>query len=318
MIKALTLSALVTLGSGMAVRSVADTPPAPAYLASETLSRQSMVLEVSVAGQSGEATIDTGATLAVVDAALVPHIDPNGIDQSVSVIGIGGRRDYKMVDLPSLVVGGIEIGPLRAALNTSKRFPGPKTVIPTRAFAGRTVDIDFRSGALKTYDTDPARVRRAFTCRMPYDEIAGLPFVDISLNGRQAKALIDTGAEVSLINPALAMAARTRLVEGVTRRLFGADLQPGMASVRRARKMFVGRHQFEDFLIVSTPSSFFEEVGLGDQPVMIMGRDMLKNFRIQIDRAKGTVNFVRPLRPGEPSPILTGYPRVVGLRSKCF
>ena len=318
MIKALTVSVFILLGSGMTASQAAQAEPAPAYLTGETVSQQGLVLEVRVADQAGPATIDTGATLAVIDAALVPHIDPDKIDRSVSVIGIGGRRDYKVIDLPSLIVGGVEIGPLRAALNTSAVFPGPRTVIPTQAFRGRIFDIDFARGAVQSYDHAPPRAGRAFTCRMGYERIAGLPFVDISMNGQRAKALIDTGAELSLINPVLAAEARTRLVEGATQRLFGADLEKRLASVRRAQNLFIGRHHFNDFLIISSPTLFFEEIGLEDQPAMVMGRDLLGSFRIQLDRAEGTVSFVRPLRTGEPSAKLRRYHRTTGLKSKCF
>ncbi len=254
----------------------------------------SMSIDVTVMGQPARATVDTGATYAMIDDRLLPP-PAAGIDQRIEIVGVDGMREYQTIELASVKVGDIELGPMGAAINDNIAFPGDRTVLPAAAFEGRVLDFDFIEGQLSVHNGAPEAERGAYICRMDYQLIRGLPFLQARINKAKVLILIDTGATVSFINEPLSDAARTRVDEELTKVIFGAGGDPDKGSVHIAKDLILGKHKISRFKAISSESPIFAHLGIADQPVMVMGTDLLKHFRLQFDRHNQTVQFERPM-----------------------
>lgn len=246
--------------------------------------------------QDVTAVIDTGATFPLLD-----HRDaetagirlPEGA-REVRIAGLGEIRNFPVVDVDRLRFGEIDLSQIQAAYNADQALPGALNVIPSSSIPHRTIDFDFERERLLAYDRQPLTVNRATISRLPMTRIGGLPYVEVSVNGKKGLALIDTGASISFVNSAFASRAARSPKSIRTIELVGATgtIQP--IKVLSSRRFTVGDFLVRQFDVVVADAAIFNEYGLQDQPVMVLGLDILGNFRLQIDRQEEEVYLSRP------------------------
>ncbi|MEM9054117.1 MAG: aspartyl protease family protein [Pseudomonadota bacterium] len=250
---------------------------------------------VMVNGASSVAILDTGATIALIDEDLLGFDETSAkTGEEAEILGIGGKRIYPIMQVESLAVGSERWAGLRVAVNTANRFPVERTVLPISIFDARVVDFDFRKDRLHLYDSRPRRVREADKSVVRYKDVQGLIFIPIRINGVRGKALIDTGADMSFVNPAYAHLAKASIDFDETKRIRGSDLSTSNASVYAFRSLRFGDNEITRFKLPVLKTELFAELGFGDEPLMVMGMDILKQFRLQVDRERGRVSFVLP------------------------
>ncbi len=253
-----------------------------------------MTVSVQIDDREGPAIVDTAATYAMVDADLLSATNSVTLDQEVAILGLSGRRLFPVARIGPVSTGDVSLAILPAAINTQARFPGHKTILPASAFKARVIDFDFNRNRIDLYDTRPQSPGDAVLSRISYSEIEGLPFIQVKLNGKTGLALIDTGSDATYINSKFAEIAGARLQPDKTVRLFGSDANSTQVRVMSARSLKIGRHSMRDFRILSADPPLFEHLGLAEQPVMVLGLDTLRNFRLQIDRDRKHVLLSRP------------------------
>ncbi len=265
---------------------------------------------VVINGVQTSALVDTGATIPLIGDRFL-NLDPiaganlsdfAGIeDAEARILGIGGQKFYPITRLPNLSVGGHSWTDLRVAVNTENRFPVQKSVLPISIFETRVVDFDFENNRLLLYDGHPKRVRRARQASVPYQDVNSLIFVPIKINGVRGQALIDTGADISFLNPAFADLSRADLDEERTALLRGSDLTNNRASIYRFRRLVFAENEITRITLPVLDTDLFAELGFGEQPMMILGMDLLRHFRLQVDRERQRIHFVRSTNPPRPS-----------------
>lgn len=248
-----------------------------------------MVVELEInGGAPTTGVIDTAATFAMVDSnsALRSGVTPPGDDpRLVNILGVNGTRDYPVVRLDSVRAGNARLMSLAAAFSEEINVPGVSgNVLPASAFPGDVLEFDFEAGTITAYDGQPEVDKRRYADKLSYEVEGGLIFVDVQINGRKGRALIDTGASLSYVNSTFAMRASMRRNDELTRIILGATGDKEGAYIVNVRKVrladfFVERPN----LLVSDPV-LLEKLGLADQPVMVLGLDFLSRFRLQFDR----------------------------------
>ena len=258
-----------------------------------------MTINVQVNDKEGLAVLDTAATYALIDAAMLTDGNSQPRDEQVEILGVTGRRLFPTTQIGPVMTGEIDLNSMPAAINSQTRFPGHKTILPANAFRSRVIDFDFLKNQIELYDRRPKAARGSVLSKISYREIDGLPFIEVRLNGKTGLALIDTGSDATYINSAFAQLAGARLQQDRTIRLFGADAGGTSVSVMSAKRLQLGKHQMRDFLILSADPPMFEHLGLADQPIMVLGLDTLRNFRVQIDRQRKQIILARPEDPYE-------------------
>lgn len=242
--------------------------------------------------------IDTAATFAMVDARSAIEsgvIVPGLAAPRVNILGLNGAKDYPIVRLSSIRAGNVNLGAVDAAYNRDLDIPGAAmNVLPSSAFPGDILEFDFRTMQISAYDGRPDRPKTNYYDRIPYKIEGGLIFVDVRINGRKGRALIDTGSNLTYVNSAFAREASLRTNMEKTLLLQGATGNDASVRVASASKVRLADFNFMNpDLIVSDPK-MFEVLGLSEEPLMVLGLDFLSEFKVQFDRRHKRLILILP------------------------
>lgn len=258
-----------------------------------------MTIQLKVAGKDVPAVVDTAATYFMIDRNALDPLNSRPLDSPVDILGMDGVQEYPTTAVGPLSTGATDFGIVEAAVNARSRFIGHKTIVPAAALPGRSIDFDFQRNVIEFYDRRPAQQPRDnVVTRLRYEEIGGLYFVPVKLNGKRGRALIDTGSDVTYVNSAFAELANAKLDFDKTRRLFGTAAMGVQVKVLSARKFKIGAHTLRDFDILAADPPLFRHLGISDDPTMVIGLDFLRRFRLQIDRDDGVIHLGREAPPG--------------------
>lgn len=258
-----------------------------------------------------DAIVDTGATFPILDRSSAETV---GISlpenpHMVNIVGLGEALTFPVVDVPRLSLGDLRLDNVPAAYNQRIRLPSSGNVLPASAIPHRTLDFDFDRSRLRLYDTAPQTLHRFTTTALDIERIHGLPFIDISVNGKKGRALIDTGASLTFVNSAFAEgAARSR--DSIREiELIGVTGNADLVKVLYSRRFEIGDFEVERFNVIVSDAEFLRELGLAEEPVMVLGLDVLKAFRLQIDREREEIRFSIPNRGLRSGPVTSFTPR---------
>ena len=253
-----------------------------------------MTITLKVGEKAVPAVLDTAATYFMVDHKVLNDFNSRPLDSPVDILGMDGLKEYPRTEVGPMMTGQTPLGTVSAAVNSRSSFIGHRTIVPLSALPGRTVDFEFPANKITFYDRRPERqARDNVVSRIKYDEIGGLIFVPVRLNGKTGRALIDTGSDVTYVNSAFAEHARAKLDMEKTRRLIGTASLGVQVKVFRARRFKLGAHTMSGFDILAADPPLFDHLGLQDQPTMVIGLDLLRQFHLQIDRASKVARFGR-------------------------
>lgn len=253
---------------------------------------------IDINGVKTTALLDTGATIPLIPER---YLEATQLDDTVEdqarILGIGGQKYYPVTRVQTLSAGHEHWADLRVAVNTENRFPIKRSVMPISIIDARVVDFDFRNHRVHLYDESPKRVRRTRRSWVAYHEVNDLIFIPIRINGVRGRALIDTGADVSFVNPAFAENTKARIDEVRTAMLRGSDLSSNRVSIHTFRRIYFAENKIDEVALPVLETDLFQELGFVEQPMMVLGMDVLGQFRMQIDREKKRVYFVRSRKP---------------------
>lgn len=256
-------------------------------------SRVGPVLNVEVNGYVTTALLDTGATVALIDEEYFPALEPEAfLEMQTRILGLGGLREYPMTHLQHLLVGERSWHDLQVAVNTNSQFPVEHSILPISLFQSSIVDFEFSESRVHLYDGRPKRVRDAPKSTIKYTEHQRLIFMPIRINGVKGLALIDTGAERSFVNPAYARRSKAIPDTYEQERMQGSDLATKTAHLHTFRNFQVGNFEIPKSRIPVLRTDLFEELGYADTPMMVMGMDYLKHFRVQVDRKRKRITMI--------------------------
>ncbi len=249
------------------------------------------LINVTINGAQTIAVLDTAATIPMINARLVePELgDAETSLQEASIRGLGGERIYPIAQLERLEIGTRSWSDVRVALNRKAVFPVNVAIMPTALFDARVVDFDFYKHRVSFYESRPKRIQMGRRSALRYEEIQGLKFFRVRLNGVYGLALLDTGASVSFVNAEFADKAKGKIDEARTELLRGSDLSNIYANISEFSRFQMGDFRVKKARHPVVETNLFRDMGLGDKPVMVIGMDILHQFRLQIDRQQQTI-----------------------------
>ena len=249
-----------------------------------------IVVDLAVNGDArATGVIDTAATFPMIDgrtARLAGVLNPGEDPTMVNVLGLTGSEVYPVVWLDTLMVGNVLKTDMPVALNTEFDVPGARNVLPSSAFEGDVIDFDFKNQRIMVYDGRPDRRAYAMPSTQKIDRVDGLMFTEVRINGKKGRALIDTGSSVTYINSRFADEAGTTTNEDLTKTLQGATGGDQSLRVASARLVTIGEYRVTKVNILVTDPPLFDYLGVGEEPAMVLGLDVLSVFRVQIDRRR--------------------------------
>lgn len=263
------------------------------------------LVPIAINGKPVWMVADSGAERSLLTEAAVARLElPHDIGHVSHTMGVGGPSTSWDVALGSLVMGGVRFPVERFAVGRftigSDREGAPAGLLGADILLAFDLDFDVPHGVLTLY-----RARRCPDARPPWEATAvpllGIAtrkdrlLVPISLDGAQAMAVLDTGAQHTTVGSELA--ARV----GVTEVSMAPDpviLQHGAgpeavpSHLHRFASLVIGPATISGPQLTVVSSRF----GVGDA---IVGQDFLQGRRVWMSFATQQV-FVTPLAGDTP------------------
>lgn len=251
------------------------------------------ITTIQINGQATSALLDTGATIALINDEHL-SFDPMQVQTQPPTLvrGIGGQRLFPVTELSTLTAGTHSWQNVRVAINTEERFPVQQNILPISIFEASVVDFDFPNARVRVYEGHPKFVRDARRSALGYADVGGLIFIPIRINGVRGKALIDTGADVSFVNAAYAKRAKGVPTVDEDKDIRGSDLQRNTVQVYTFRRLQFGDNQISKFGIPVLETDLFRDLGFEEEPMMVLGMDVLRHFRLQVDLNRKRLTFL--------------------------
>jgi predicted aspartyl protease len=264
-------------------------PGADEIAADATLNR--LTVPVRVNGQGPfDFLVDTAAECSVLSTELAQrlHLQPG---PTARLHGIGGVESVETVQLDELTVGRMRSTGLRPLMLPWRRLE-TDGVLGLDVLNDRCVVLDFNGRTLTVtpsrWQQPGANAARSEATVKGLSRLGRLTFVDCFVDGTRVHAFVDSGAQWSVGNEALAVAIKAfRPVSGEQSApfpLLGATGQTAMARLGRAGTFTLGAVRFTSIEMMFSNLHVFDVWQLQDRPALLVGVDLLKLFQtVELD-----------------------------------
>ena len=238
--------------------------------------------------------VDSGADRSVIGAALAERL-ALPVDANVMVRGMAGTSPATTVFIETLNIGSNRIdGIVAPAL--PERYLGAQGIIGIDALADQRLLLDFDKRTVVIQDSRQPRIVEEGEIVVTARRRKGqLILTQASVDGDQTYAVIDTGSELTIGNSAmLRRALRGRSKPAMQKislvSVTGVDFTAELATLAELR---VGGIILKNVTVAFTDAPPFELFGLDKQPALLLGTDLLRNFkRLSLDFRNRKVRFV--------------------------
>lgn len=238
--------------------------------------------------------VDSGADRSVVGSALAVQLALPVNGASVKLNSIAGPSQQSTVRIDRLTIGASEIANISAPA-LPEAYLGAQGLIGIDALAEQRLMLDFEKKTVTVQDA-----------RRPAPEIFGeivvtarrrkgqLILTQASVGGTRTFAVIDTGAEMTMGNSALAARVLGRrhppVAHPVT--LIGVTGASVTANLVILPDFEVGGITLSNVPVAFADVAPFALFGLSDQPALLLGTDVLETFRrVSLDFRRRKVRF---------------------------
>lgn len=225
--------------------------------------------------------LDTGANHSAVIPTTAAALGSPGASSAV-VTGFTGSAVVPTISVSRMEVGDLLLGPTALPV-VPDVFGGAQGVLGNEGMQNKRMMADFRHDVLVISRSHGEQAPVGYKV-VPFKLIGdGLPIADIRVGGILCKAIIDTGAQGSVGNPALREALARRLIrsarradiEGVTLDIQTGDNVPA-PEIEMGGLIISGVHViFGDMYV-------FQHWRMMDKPVLLLGMDLLGSFDVLI------------------------------------
>lgn len=241
--------------------------------------------------------IDTGSNHTVIAAATLTRLGLHSSDEyPVTVTGIGGSEIAPTAHIDSLDAGDMHFIDLELPVLSGRVFGGIDGILGMDAFDGMKVSADFHKGRisiLHSRNNRPAPGYYVLNAKFLSDRLL---MIDAEVGRIKTKAIIDTGGERTLGNPALLKALTSKRrspYQPVTTNVFGVTSVVAIGTVDRAPPIQVGAAGISDLYVVYGDFQIFKTWGLEDTPAILIGMDILGSLSaLTIDYRRKEVDFL--------------------------
>ena len=245
--------------------------------------------------------VDTAASASVVADDLVEAvgIEPAGQLDMHTVIGL---ERVPAVRARTLASGSLSVEDARMAVGSRPGLIGLDGLLGLDLLANQRLVMRFRGQGRSSinrsrpdHDQFLGVVRPRVRFQPPQGGGAELMVVNALVRGQQVQAIVDTGAQVTLINPALAAAAEARPFQSRSASTGDMLVQSPTGRAALAQAMIVSSVHFDELVldrlaVLMGDFHIFRLLGLADTPAMLMGVDVLGAFeRVVIELKRGEI-----------------------------
>lgn len=220
--------------------------------------------------------LDTGATRSAVIQQVVNSLGiPVTQLASVRVTGVTGTAVVPTVPIDRMEVGDLTMDSTDLPV-VADVFGGAQGVLGTEGLGDKRILIDFGRDRVSIMRSKGQLNKSGFET-LPLRHLRdSLLALDVRVGGIRTKAIIDTGAQVSIGNNALRTALARRGIKDVTKQeIEGVTLDVAHGDMMRAPPIEVGALKFTGVYITYGDMYIFDRWRLMDEPTLVLGMDVL-------------------------------------------
>ena len=246
--------------------------------------------------------IDSAANTSVIAADLAERL-ALPYDGDAWMNSLVGREAVQMIAADQVKVGSIRMDHARLVRGTRLGLGGTDGLVGSDILMGHRLALNFRSqrarlGRARLEDDSVLDVSRPRVRFRSTRLVGGVLRITASTNGQDAHIIIDTGAQVSIINSAMAGIAEARaltLSDGSTERMISSPTgRSAMAKVMMLPSLNFGGAHLSHLPVLAGDFHAFDVWGLSDQPAMLLGVDVMARFtQIVLDLKRGELILER-------------------------
>lgn len=220
--------------------------------------------------------LDTGASHSAIVAQVANSLGiPVAQLATIRVTGVTGSAMVPTVPIDRMEVGDLSVDSTVLPI-VADVFGGAQGVLGTEGLADKRILIDFGNDRVSITRSRGALREEGFAT-LPLRQLRDhLLALEVRIGGVRAKAIIDTGAQVSIGNMALRVAlARHGLKDAVREEIEGVTLDVARGDMMRAPPIEVGSLRFYGVSITYGDMYIFDRWQLLREPTLVLGMDVL-------------------------------------------
>jgi hypothetical protein len=272
-------AAVVAAPAAGSVGDVVVAVPEPRYVAPTLRDRIGRIWAPVLINDQGpfRLVLDTGADNSAVSAHVAEALGivPNAED-SVNLRGVTGTRVVPTIHVDSIVVGDLELHSKRLPIITDA-LGGADGILGTEGLLDKRIYIDFRHDRIRISKSHGAPADPGFVT-IPVHITNGLLLVaDVQIGSVHAKAIIDTGGQVTLANEAFrdALVKHLKAADVAADEITGAtmDVQRGDRVV--TPPIYLGGVMIRGAHFTAGDLYIFKHWKLTREPAVLIGMNVL-------------------------------------------
>ena len=241
--------------------------------------------------------VDTGASSSVISPRVVARLklvaDPS---RAKLLRGITGSEVVSTVAVESITAGEIKLSKSELPVVEPRVFADADGIFGADAFARGCLYVNFANAHVSILRTACPRVGENWEVMRARLRFGGLAVVNARVGNVRVMAIIDTGAERSLGNPALLAASGLQsLADDPNSRtqVFAATSQAVFGNIIATPSIRLGGVEIGNLRVVFGDFEVFRMWGVGDQPAIVLGMDILGTAQaLMIDYRREELRFL--------------------------
>src|SRR5882672_1722806 len=223
--------------------------------------------------------VDTGASSTVLAPRVATRLKlvPDKVRLKL-LRGITGSELVPTVLVDKITAGGILLTMRDLPVVEPRVFADADGIFGADAFGGGCLHVDFAHARVSILQRNCPRVGGDWEVLPATLKFGGLPVVAARVGRVKVTAIIDTGAERSLGNPALLAAAHleSQAADPATRiQVYAATSQPVFGNVIVTPALHIGDVEVANLSAVFGPFEVFRMWGVENEPALVVGMDVL-------------------------------------------
>lgn len=218
--------------------------------------------------------LDTGANRSAVTQSLAMRIAAPIRLGAVRLLGVTGSSVVSTIHVDSIEVGDLWLGNRQLAI-VEDVFGGAEGILGADGLSDKRIFIDFRNDQISILRSSGAVRAEGFT-RVPVKIRHGhLLMFDVRLAGVRTKAMLDTGAQVTVGNTSLREALARKARHGVASSIVGVTLDVQEGEAFDAPPVSIAEVTIRGMRVTFGDLYIFEAWKMKDEPALLIGMDVI-------------------------------------------
>jgi predicted aspartyl protease len=218
--------------------------------------------------------LDTGANSSAIIPSVARSLGAPLHDKKVQLHGVTGSAIVPVVMADSMEVGDLFIDGASLPV-VADVFGGAEGVLGPKGMADKRIFIDFGNDLIRIQRSRGQSAGRGYA-RMPLEFTDGqLPMFEIRIGGIRTKAILDTGAQITLGNDSLREALLRRKREGIDTTVIGVTLDEQTGKSFAVPTIVLDSIQVRNMRVTFGDMFIFDKWEMTEEPALLLGMDVI-------------------------------------------